>query len=160
MGRPSLYTVELGDQICERIASGESLRAICSEEEFPDKATVFRWLAKDQIFRDQYARSKEIQAEYFAEELMEIADDGTNDFVERADKKGNVKVVVDQENIQRSKLRVDTRKWIASKLLAKKYGDKLDLNMAGGLNITNLTDEELAAKLAAHGVAVDSPTTA
>jgi len=92
----------------------------------PSISSVFNWFQKFPAFLEQYARAKEIQAEGFAEELMDIADDGTNDFVEREDKKGNVRVMLDQENILRSKLRVDTRKWVVSKLLSKKYGDKLE----------------------------------
>jgi hypothetical protein len=122
VGRPSLFTAELAAAICERISLGESLRSICRDEKMPDRATVFRWLSQDEAFRDQYARSREEQAETLAEELLEIADDATNDWMERnAD--DNAGWVANGEHIQRSRLRVDTRKWIASKLLPKKYGD-------------------------------------
>lgn len=139
MGRPSIYTPELGDTICERLGDGESLLKICREEAMPCKTTVFKWIATDAEFANNYARAREAQAEGFAEEIVAIADTG---------------------DIERIKTQVDARKWVASKILAKKYGDRLDLNMMGGLNITNLTDEELAAKLAAHGVSVDPQRTA
>lgn len=82
-------------------------------------ATVFRWLAQHGEFQEQYARAREAQADYLAEEILDIADDGTNDWMER---EGNT--LVDHEHISRSKLRVDARKWLMSKLLPKKYGDR------------------------------------
>ncbi len=76
------------------------------------------WSNED--FRKRYAISREQQAERMAEELLDIADDGSNDT--QVDEKG--RRIVDFDHINRSRLRVDTRKWIASKLLPKKYGDK------------------------------------
>jgi hypothetical protein len=91
----------------------------------PGKATVFRWLGANEEFRDQYARAREAQAEALADEIIDIADDGHNDWMERnqGDAAGWVQ---NGEAMQRSRLRVDARKWVASKLLPKKYGDKLD----------------------------------
>jgi hypothetical protein len=88
----------------------------------PDKATLFRWLAANEHFRDQYTRAKEVMAEAMAEDILDISDDGTNDYYAAEDG-----LRPDTEHIQRSKLRVDTRKWLLSKLLPKKYGDKLEL---------------------------------
>lgn len=121
-GRPSSYTVEIGDAICERIADGESLRAICLGDDMPSKSAVFRWLGTDLAFRDQYARAKEAQAEAMADDIVDIADDGSNDWMER-NAQDNPGWVANGEAIQRSRLRVDARKWVASKLLPKKYGD-------------------------------------
>ena len=134
LGRPSSFTQETADLICERIAAGESLRAITLDEDMPGKATVFRWLRSNVSFRDQYARAKEFQAESFAEELMDIADDGTNDWMQVFSKQDPGKAVGWIENgeaLRRSALRVETRKWVMSRLLAKKYGDKLDVNHGG-----------------------------
>lgn len=118
-GAPSHYTEKTAGLICELIASGESLNRICKAVEgMPDKATVFRWMIAHSEFRDNYARAKEIQAELMAEELLEIADDKSDDV------SGELKLP-NSVAVQRSKLQVDTRKWIASKLLPKKYGDKL-----------------------------------
>lgn len=124
-GRPSKYTEKLAAQICIRLAEGESLRQICRDVDMPCKATVLNWLfdndpAKDG-FLDQYVRAREIQAENWADEILEIADDGTNDWVER-EVGGKA---LDPEHISRSRLRVDSRKWLMSKLLPKKYGDKV-----------------------------------
>lgn len=77
MGRPSDYTQDIADLICERIADGESLRSICSAEGMPSRMSVFRWLADPArtAFRDQYARAREEQAEFYAESIVEIADE-------------------------------------------------------------------------------------
>ena len=126
MGRPSDYSPEIADIICERIADGVSLREICRTEDMPSKAAVFRWLAAHADFRDQYARAREAQADALADELLDIADDGDNDWMERKGEDGqSLGWRENGEAIQRSRLRVDTRKWIASKLKPKKYGDKL-----------------------------------
>lgn len=137
-GRPSDYTQEMADLICTRIADGESVRAICADPDMPSKAAVFRWLAAHEGFRDQYARAKEAQLEHMADELLDIADDGTNDWVERRNSDGEVTgYVVNGEAVQRSKLRADTRKWLLSKLIPKKYGDRVALDHGGSINLTH-----------------------
>lgn len=146
MGRPSDYTTEIAMTICERLVEGESLRAICREDAMPGLSTVFRWLESHEPFREQYARAREMQAEGFADELTEIADDARNDWMERSLKGGETEKVIDSEHITRSRLRVDTRKWIASKLLPKKYGDKLETTHqgpGGGPIVISSTDAEL-----------------
>lgn len=124
-GRPSAFNDDIASVICERIADGESVRAICADDDMPSKSMVFRWLAAHQEFRDQYARAKEAQLEHMADELLDIADDGTNDWMERKNADGTVSEVLNGEHIQRSRLRVDSRKWLLSKLVPKKYGDKI-----------------------------------
>lgn len=129
-GRPSTYTPEVADAICDRIAEGASLRAICADEAMPGRTTVNRWLREKAEFRDQYARAREEQAEHLLDEILEIADDATNDFMTIT--KGDVSYEVEnKEWTSRSKLRVDTRKWAMSKLAPKKYGDKLDVTSGG-----------------------------
>lgn len=123
-GRPSVYDSEIVDRLCERIATtSDSLKTICKDEEYPDVATVFRWLRTKEDFRDQYARAKAEQAELLVEEMLEIADETIYD--DKISDTGSVSA--NSEWINRSRLRVDTRKWIASKLKPKKYGDKLDI---------------------------------
>jgi len=132
MARPSDYSQEIADAICERIADGDSLRTICADDAMPNKATVFRWLAKHPAFSDQYAHAREAQADTLADELTDIADDGTNDWMERKGSEGEV--IGWRENgeaINRSRLRVDARKWIASKLKPKKYGDSTMMQLSG-----------------------------
>lgn len=96
----------------------------------PDKATVFRWLADNATFRDQYARAKEESADAMAEDILDIADNGTNDWM-KITRGGQTVSVPDPEVLQRSKLRVDTRKWIMSKMKPKKYGEKMDVTSDG-----------------------------
>ena len=129
-GRPSSFTQETADAICERIADGESLRAICSEDGMPDKATVFRWLAAHEAFRDQYVRARETQADTIFDEILDIADDGHNDWMKR--RFGDEERWVENgEALRRSALRIDARKWMAGKLRPKKYGDKVQQEISG-----------------------------
>lgn len=131
-GRPSLYSESMADAICTRIANGESLRTICSDDDMPDKSTVFRWLAKHEEFATKYARAREVQAEAIFDEMLDIADDGSNDWMEKRNADGEV--IGWQENgeaLRRSDLRIKTRQWVASKLLPKKYGDRQQMEVSG-----------------------------
>jgi hypothetical protein len=129
-GRPSSYTLELAETICDRLAEGESLRAICAGEDMPGTTTVKRWLRSNEEFRAQYARAREEQAEHYLDQIMEIADDGSNDYmtITKGDAIYNVE---NKEVTSRSKMRIDTRKWAMSKLAPKKYGEKLDITSGG-----------------------------
>lgn len=130
-GRPSIYTRELADTICERLALGESMRTVCASEDMPAMSSVFKWLREMEGFSEQYARAKQESADYMAEELLEIADDGTNDYMEKERPDGSTFVALDNEHVQRSRLRLDTRKWLMAKMKPKKYGEKLDLTTLG-----------------------------
>lgn len=131
-GRPSDYSEELSVKICIRLADGESLRAICQDDDMPDRSTVFRWLASNEEFRDQYAHARDLQADTIADEVLEISDDGTNDWMERKNSDGaNIGWTLNGEHVQRSRLRVDSRKWYASKVAPKKYGEKVQAEFSG-----------------------------
>lgn len=133
MGAPSIYSLELVHAICEHIANCVSLRAIAAMEGMPSVQTMMAWLADDSKpeFLEHYARAREAQADKMAEDILAIADEectmvkadkhGTSD----DDGEGNTEVVFDSTAVQRNKLRVDARKWLASKMAPKKYGDKL-----------------------------------
>lgn len=139
-GRPTIFSEAVADEICTRLANGESLRSICAEDRedhVPAMGTVLRWVVENEIFREHYVRAREIQAETLADDIVTIAD-GTSD-----------------GDVQRDRLRVDARKWVASKILPKKYGDKV-AHVGGGpddapirtetkLDTTALTDEQLRA---------------
>ena len=128
-GRPTDYTSELADEICD-VVSGttKGLEKLCKENpHWPDPSTIYRWRRKNDNFYQNYARAKEFQAEVGADEIVAIADDGALDYT--INNKGVV--VVDHEHIQRSKLRVEARKWSASKLLSKRYGDKIQAEITG-----------------------------
>jgi len=121
MGRPSDYTDDIAIEICFRIVNGESLNRICKDDHMPNVATVYRWLQKLEDFRNMYARAKEDQADTLADEIQDIADE-----------KPMMTVVTDDESIEkldpvginRNRLRIDARKWIAAKLKPRKYGDR------------------------------------
>jgi hypothetical protein len=117
------------DTLCERIANGESLRSICKDKAMPGLSTVFAWLAADAKFQEQYARARETQADVFADELVAIADEAPN--LVTHGEGDQVEVALDSAAIAHQRLRIDTRKWVASKLKPKKYGDKLDVEHAG-----------------------------
>lgn len=152
-GRPTLYTQQLADEICERVANGESIRGICKADTAPAMSSIFKWLNEHKDFSEQYARAREEQAETFADEIVGIADEECT--MVRADKHhgaksddedGNVEVVFDATAVARNRLRVDARKWVAAKLKPKKYGEKVEVTQKGTLNlrdITSLTDVEL-----------------
>lgn len=125
MSRPTIYTDDLAKLICSRIASGESVRSICEDDDMPVKSTVMLWLidGEHQFFSDQYAKARQIQAETLADELFDIADDGTNDWMKRSGKDGEEAYILNGEAVARSRLRVDTRKWFLSKVLPK-FADK------------------------------------
>ena len=130
-GQPTSYTKALADDICAQLVQGVSLRKVCRDEKMPCAATVFNWLRTYPEFLEQYARAKEESSDAMAEDLLDIADDGTNDYVEKETQDGVTYTVINNENIQRSRLRVDSRKWLMSKMKPKKYGDRIDHTSGG-----------------------------
>lgn len=103
-----------------------SLREICRAEGTPDIGTVLDWIDRDPTgFGQQYARARQAQREHIVEEIMEIADDGSNDWMERRREDGSIEeVVINHEHVQRSRLRIDARKWYLGKMEPKRYGDQ------------------------------------
>lgn len=144
-GRPTDYSQELVEIICTRIADGESLRAICRDEGMPAKGTVFRWIAQIKEFQDQYEAAMVQRSESMFEDILEIADDTSRDTIDTENgEKAN------SEWISRSRLRVDARKWMLSKMVPKKYGERLAIGGADDMPpIKTMSDTELAAKIAA-----------
>lgn len=127
-GRPSIFTQELADLICMRTATSSfGIRKLCrTYNDLPNVDTIYEWRYKNKEFSEQYAAAKLKQAEFMAEEIIEIADDATNDWMQTQDDQGGVAWKLNGEHIQRSKLRVETRKWQAAKLLPKTYGGGKD----------------------------------
>lgn len=115
-GRPSKYTPQLAQRICTEIAQGKSLVAVLKAEGMPDYSTVTRWLDHPQheAFRKMYARAREDQADYLADELVEIAD-----------------TAKDRDSAAAAKVRTDTRKWVAAKLKPRKYGERVTQEHTG-----------------------------
>ena len=111
MARPSKYSEKLVDKMLEEIASGRSVIGLCREEDWtPNADTWYRWLYKIEGLSDRYARAKSHQSEREADIILDIADNATN------------------QDYQVARLRVDARKWIASKLLPNKYGERTQID--------------------------------
>ena len=104
-GRPSTYTEEMGNLICDKLTEGVSLRKLCMQPEFPTASTVYVWLDRFPEFAEKYARAREAATEDMLEDILQIADD---DKIDPNDKR----------------VRIDTRKWVMGRLKPKKYGDK------------------------------------
>lgn len=127
-GRPPIYSEELADRVCTRLAEGQTLNEICRADDTPSKQTVTQWVLKDvDGFADRYAQAREAGYHVMADEVLEIADDGRNDWMER-NGKDDEGWQLNGEHFQRSRLRVDSRKWMLSKVLPKIYGDRVDVN--------------------------------
>lgn len=135
VGRPSIYSEQIAAEICNRIALGESLIKICKDDHMPNRDTVRMWVIEKSDFSVKYARAREDQQDSYSEEILEIADDRSCDVVyEEILSEGKViKRIPHSDNtaVQRHKLMVDSRKWIMSKLLPKKYGDKITQELTG-----------------------------
>lgn len=131
-GRPSTYSAETAAEICRRLADGQSLREVCRDEAMPSESTVRGWALDDREgFSAQYARAREIGYFSMADELLEVADDARNDWMERHGEE-DAGWQANGEHIQRSRLRVDTRKWMLSKALPKVFGDRVTQAVEGG----------------------------
>jgi hypothetical protein len=122
-GRPSDYSAEIADTICNRLAGGESLRAICADAGMPDRATVSRWLTRYEEFRGLYGFARECQADCLADEMLEISRDSSRDYVKKTGVDGKVTWVVDREHIARCGLRISALKWTAARMAPRKYGN-------------------------------------
>lgn len=126
-GRPSSFTPELADHICACLAEGRSMRSVCRDEGMPDLSTVFRWLRTNDGFREQYARATEERGEALADEIVDIAD------MPPAYKTTAEGTSIDPADVANRKLQIDTRKWVASKLKPKKYGDQVEHKHTGNV---------------------------
>jgi len=105
------------------------MRTVCRPDDMPAMSTVFKWLRERPDFSQQYARAKAEAADVLVEEILDIADDATNDWMEvHAKDAVAAGYRLNGEHVQRSRLRIDTRKWIAAKLKPKKYGERVGLD--------------------------------
>lgn len=148
MRHDSKYTPERANFILEKLAEGVSLREICREyEDTPDESTVRKWAIDDvEGFRVRFVTAKMLGHESMADEIFDIADDGRNDWMTRHNERTGVsEEVPNNEHMNRSRLRVDTRKWYLAKVLPKIYGDKLAVTGAdgGAFKTENVTVIEL-----------------
>lgn len=125
IGRPSSYDVEIADKICEEIATGKHLHAICAQDWAPGERTVYQWLNKHPDFAQLYAHARERQQEVFAAQVIEIADT--------------------EPDPQKARNRIDARKWYASKVAPRKWGDKIEIDAK--VETSNAPSEALMAFL-------------
>jgi hypothetical protein len=115
-GRPTIFTQEIADEICERLAHGETLRKMVLDEHMPPAGTIYRWLDSNESFRDQYAQARVRQADYYAEMIIDESFGAHDASIGR--------------------LRMDALKWASSKIAPKKYGDKIELESNSNQNLT------------------------
>lgn len=154
VGRPTDYRTEIAEQICMRMMEGEGVVRICRDENMPCKSTVYRWLIHHKEFADMYARTIPIRADLYFEETLDIADNATNDWMEKFNSEGESQGwALNGEHVQRSRLRVDTRKWAAARLNPRKYGDKVEHTGEGGGAIKFVV--EGGPRLINHAAATD-----
>lgn len=119
-GRPSMYNQAMADEICDRLASGESLRTICRQDHMPNHSTVMRWVVQpDHPFCNQYRMARQAQMETLAGSMLDIAADAPRDGVE----------------MMRARLLCDNIKWSAARLLPGVYGDRVMVDANVNQNI-------------------------
>lgn len=123
-GRPTIFTPVLAERILTRLAQGESLRRVCADPDMPNRSSVLKWLNEDDEFSSRYARACEARTEHLVDEMLEIADDAKLD-------------------PQDKRVRIDTRKWLATKLLPKKYGDRVEVS--GTVSLEQLVGQSIPA---------------
>lgn len=131
-GRVRTYSNSFLQTICDRIANGETYMAMERKGEAPDWATFYRRMNQSSDLRSAYAAAQQARTARWAEELTEISDDGTNDYVIRIGRNGKAYEALNDEHVRRSTLRVDTRKFLLSKLMPRVYGDRIEHTGAGG----------------------------
>lgn len=153
-GRPRTYDRSaVIDYVCSQLTSSSvSLAAILrgtmpDGSGLPNYSEIMSWILDDPTFSEKYTRAREYQADFLFDELVEIADDCRNDWMERNDPT-NPGYVANRELVARTKLRLDTRKWCASKLKPKKYGERMDVSVQGEMVLATLTLEQLEDRLA------------
>ena len=149
LGRPTLYSQELADLICNRLIAGESLRGICRDDAMPGTTAVMKWLGIYPDFAEQYARARELQADALADEIVLLSDESRigRKVTEKAD--GTVETVT-ADMVERTRLQIDARKWFASKLAPKKYGDRQHVDVDAKVRTTTqLSDEQALEEIAA-----------
>jgi hypothetical protein len=117
------YSPEVADLICERIAvDGLALREICRDAGMPARSTLFLWLRQRRDFREKYMFAKQIQIEWLADDMIDIADGRANDWIERDGPDGEKVRVSDDENFRRRKKQIGALHWRLWKLRPKRYG--------------------------------------
>ena len=137
IGRPSDFTDEIGEAICDRLADGESLRAICEDADMPTRRTVFRWLRRQEhaTFCHQYARAREVAGEADADDVGHYSRKAAEGEIEPA----------------AARAAIDGLKWSAGKRQPKKYGDAMQMKHSGAIGAfdpSKMSPDDLRAFIA------------
>ena len=150
VGKPTkgkeVYTPELVEEFCNRLMVGEPMAHICEDDHMPMHTTILLWIRTKPEFSEKYFQARRVQMELFVDEIIQISDDDSKDKIETVDKHGNKIWVSDKTRVFRDVLRVNSRKWLASKLAPMIYGDMARVQVTGAIgayDITKLGDEEL-----------------
>lgn len=130
MGRPSGFSPELGASICARLSGGISLRRLCRQKDMPSTTSVFRWLADNPTFRDQYARAMEARGCTYGEQVIDISQ----------------RVIAGEIPPERGRVAIDALKWAAGRMAPKQYGDRVAVTGADGGAVKYQHTHELLAK--------------
>lgn len=128
MSRPTTYSEELADTICDLLMDGNSLVKICEQDGMPHRSTVIRWMAADEDFATRCARAREAQADFMDDKILDVANAST------------------PETAVADRVKIAAYQWRAAKLQPKKYGDKVDLNLSGSVSL--MTDDQLESRIA------------
>lgn len=141
MGRRSKFTKQLGEQICLRIASGRTTLSVSKDDDMPSRETIAQWVLdpKKKEFSDMYARARDMLLEHWSDEIVEVSDDDTRDLQPYTKTSGDYHeegTKSDNTVVNRAKLRVDSRKWLLSKLRPGQYGDKIQQEHSGNITVT------------------------
>ena len=137
---PEKYTPELADTICEGLAEGKGMPEVCRGLHITPRA-VMNWLIKYPEFLEHYRVARDVQAEVLAAEVLEIADNSEGDVTEVTRPNGTTYKKIDYENVNRSRLRCDSRKWYASHVAPKKYGDRQQVEVSGTIDLASAIAE-------------------
>lgn len=122
-GRPRKDKDAILDEIIERLSQGESLRQICQDDRMPTARTVYNWVHEREDVEAAYLKSREAQADLVVDELLGIADN-------------------EESDVNRDRLKIDTRKWLAARMLPKRYSERQTLDV----NIVDRTSELIEAR--------------
>ena len=143
-GPGSPYSPEVIDEFLARLVEGGSIGSVCRDPEMPSTQAVAYWLQHNPAFREKYEAARVVQADILFDNLLDIADDSAEDWTTNEDGERRL----NGEAVARSRLRIDARKWILSKLIPKKYGDKIEVNHTHKVSLSDAIAEAKARALA------------
>lgn len=135
MGRPSTYTSQLAEEICERLSKGEPLAQICRDDHMPAVRTVSDWKDANKSFSADFVRAREDGFDAIAADCLDIAEDGSNDYAMKKNADGSEYEAFNSEHVQRSRLRIETRLKLLAKWSPKKYGERVEIEHSGSIGL-------------------------